>query len=196
MTTVAMIAGMIPVSLGFHGDASFRAPMAVAVIGGLLTSTCLTLVVVPAAFTLIDDIERWLGPKVGRRLLPADEPPPPAKPHPAADRTRSRLHGSSSVSATPAEPTARARRGGCGCLSHLPFPVLYALASFLALARATACFRIGSTWSARTSRRRFRISTRRGFGDRCSDYYRGFAQVLVELIKAAIAVARARFAAA
>jgi hydrophobe/amphiphile efflux-1 (HAE1) family protein len=68
MTTVAMIAGMIPVAIGFHGDASFRAPMAVAVMGGLVTSTLLTLVIVPAAFTLIDDVERWVGPRVSRLL--------------------------------------------------------------------------------------------------------------------------------
>ena len=73
MTTVAMIAGMLPVAIGFHGDASFRAPMAVAVIGGLITSTALTLIIVPAAFTLIDDIERWIGPRVSR-VLAAREP--------------------------------------------------------------------------------------------------------------------------
>jgi multidrug efflux pump subunit AcrB len=86
MTTVAMIAGMMPVALGLHGDSSFRAPMAVAVIGGLLTSTCLTLIVVPAAFTLIDDIERWIGPRVGRALAasPATvETTVPTKPHTA-----------------------------------------------------------------------------------------------------------------
>jgi multidrug efflux pump subunit AcrB len=87
MTTVAMVAGMIPVSIGIHGDASFRAPMAVAVMGGLITSTCLTLVCVPAAFSVIDDIERWLGPKVAR-ILSAKPPSPastpsPSKPHPA-----------------------------------------------------------------------------------------------------------------
>ena len=83
MTTVAMIAGMIPVVFGFHGDKSFRAPMAVAVIGGLLTSTALTLVIVPAAFTLIDDIERWLGPKVGRVLAASPSTVTATKPHPA-----------------------------------------------------------------------------------------------------------------
>ena len=86
MTTVAMVAGMLPSALGLHGDSSFRAPMAVAVIGGLLTSTCLTLIIVPAAFTLVDDIERWLGPKVGRALAarPATvETTAPSKPHPA-----------------------------------------------------------------------------------------------------------------
>jgi multidrug efflux pump subunit AcrB len=77
MTTVAMVAGMLPVALGLGGDKAFRAPMAVAVIGGLITSTALTLVIVPAAFTLIDDIERWLAPRVGRVLVPQ---PPPGEP--------------------------------------------------------------------------------------------------------------------
>jgi HAE1 family hydrophobic/amphiphilic exporter-1 len=72
MTTVAMVAGMLPVAL-IVGDA-FRAPMAIGVIGGLITSTGLTLIVIPAAFTVIDDIERWLGPRIGRALL-AQSPP-------------------------------------------------------------------------------------------------------------------------
>jgi hydrophobe/amphiphile efflux-1 (HAE1) family protein len=85
MTTVAMIAGMLPVAIGLHGDNSFRAPMAVAVIGGLLTSTLLTLVIVPAAFTVVDDIERWIGPKVSGALAARPpKPSAPAKPHPAA----------------------------------------------------------------------------------------------------------------
>jgi multidrug efflux pump subunit AcrB len=85
MTTVAMIAGMLPVAIGLHGDNSFRAPMAVAVIGGLLTSTLLTLVIVPAAFTVVDDIERWIGPKVtGALAARPPKPPAPVKPHPAA----------------------------------------------------------------------------------------------------------------
>ena len=80
MTTVAMIAGMMPVALGIGGDTAFRQPMAVAVIGGLITSTALTLVIVPAAFTIIDDIERWLAPKFGR-VLTAQPPPAGARPH-------------------------------------------------------------------------------------------------------------------
>ncbi len=83
MTTVAMIAGMLPVAIGLGGDTSFRQPMAVAVIGGLITSTALTLVIVPAAFTLVDDIERWLAPKFGR-VLTAQPPPPGAPPRPHA----------------------------------------------------------------------------------------------------------------
>jgi multidrug efflux pump subunit AcrB len=85
MTTVAMIAGMMPVVIGLHGDNSFRAPMAVAVIGGLLTSTLLTLVIVPAAFTVVDDIERWIGPKfAGALAARPPKPPAPVKPHTAA----------------------------------------------------------------------------------------------------------------
>jgi hydrophobic/amphiphilic exporter-1 (mainly G- bacteria), HAE1 family len=68
MTTVAMVAGMIPVAAGWGGDADFRSPMAIAVIGGLITSTLLTLVIVPAVFTLFDDIEHWVGPKAARLL--------------------------------------------------------------------------------------------------------------------------------
>lgn len=56
MTTLAMGAGMLPIALGFGADASFRAPMAIAVIGGLITSTLLSLVVIPAAYTVLDDL--------------------------------------------------------------------------------------------------------------------------------------------
>src|SRR5262249_45832404 len=83
MTTVAMIAGMLPVAIGFGGDNAFRGPMAIAVIGALLTSTGLTLVTVPAAFTLIDDIERWLGPKSGKVPTASLPEKAAAEPHPA-----------------------------------------------------------------------------------------------------------------
>jgi multidrug efflux pump subunit AcrB len=82
MTSVAMVAGMLPVALGWGGDSDFRAPMATAVIGGLATSTLLTLVVVPAVFTLFDDIERWLAPRAGK-LLAEHVPPGPAGEPPA-----------------------------------------------------------------------------------------------------------------
>lgn len=88
MTTVAMVAGMVPVVIGLHGDSSFRAPMAIAVIGGLITSTALTLVVVPAVFTLVDDIERWIGPKFSKVLTTdpqhPEEPVTPAPTRPTA----------------------------------------------------------------------------------------------------------------
>jgi multidrug efflux pump subunit AcrB len=61
MTTIAMGAGMLPLALGLSGDPSFRSPMAVAVIGGLITSTLLSLLVIPAVFTYVDDIEHWFG---------------------------------------------------------------------------------------------------------------------------------------
>ncbi|MBC7544854.1 MAG: efflux RND transporter permease subunit [Candidatus Sericytochromatia bacterium] len=60
MTTVAMIAGMVPIAMGLGVGTKPRAPMAVAVIGGLLTSTAFTLVVIPAVFTLLDDLQLWL----------------------------------------------------------------------------------------------------------------------------------------
>ena len=69
MTTVAMVAGMVPVAISIE---EFRVPMGVAVIGGLLTSTALTLLIVPAVFTLVDDVERWSGPRF-RRLLTSSE---------------------------------------------------------------------------------------------------------------------------
>lgn len=61
MTTVAMAAGMLPIAFGIGADAEFRAPMAIAVIGGLISSTALTLIYVPAVFTVMDDLERWLA---------------------------------------------------------------------------------------------------------------------------------------
>ncbi len=65
MTTLAMGAGLLPIAVGWGAaDASFRSPMAVAVIGGLMTSTVLRLLVIPAVFTVVDDFGRWV-----RRLL-------------------------------------------------------------------------------------------------------------------------------
>ncbi len=55
MTTIAMGAGMLPTALGWGGESSFRQPMAVVVIGGLLASTLLSLLVVPVIFTYVDD---------------------------------------------------------------------------------------------------------------------------------------------
>jgi multidrug efflux pump subunit AcrB len=68
MTTVAMVAGMVPVALSLSGDGSWRAPMGITVIGGLLLSTVLTLVIVPASFSLADDIEKWLTKRFGQFL--------------------------------------------------------------------------------------------------------------------------------
>ncbi|HEX6693921.1 MAG TPA: efflux RND transporter permease subunit [Longimicrobiales bacterium] len=60
MTTLAMIAGMAPIALAMGEGGGFRAPMARAVIGGLITSTMLTLLVVPVAYTYFDDIGSWM----------------------------------------------------------------------------------------------------------------------------------------
>ncbi|MCW3798161.1 efflux RND transporter permease subunit [Sphingomonas sp. BN140010] len=68
MTTVAMVAGMIPIALSLSGDGSWRAPMGVTVIGGLIMSTGLTLLLVPAYFSLAIDIEQWIGAKFGKGL--------------------------------------------------------------------------------------------------------------------------------
>ena len=70
MTSIAMIAGMVPVAMRLTVGSEGRAPMAVAVIGGIISSTFLTLVVVPAMYTLVDDFEAWLAPKVSRHLTP------------------------------------------------------------------------------------------------------------------------------
>ncbi|MCC6201663.1 MAG: efflux RND transporter permease subunit [Gammaproteobacteria bacterium] len=67
MTTVAMIAGLSPLAAGFGADASFRQPMAVTVIGGLVTSTALSLLVVPVAFSYLMGFERWLKRLFGRK---------------------------------------------------------------------------------------------------------------------------------
>ena len=87
MTSVAMIAGMLPVAIGIGDSSEFRAPMAVSVIGGITTSTFLTLVIVPAMFTVVDDIERWVSPKFGR-LLARERTPTGGAPKPAPEPAR------------------------------------------------------------------------------------------------------------
>ncbi|MBA3774628.1 MAG: efflux RND transporter permease subunit [Ramlibacter sp.] len=78
MTTIAMGAGMLPIAIGFGAaDPSFRSPMSVAVIGGLITSTVLSLLVVPVVFTYLDDLEHFIARTVRRlrRAPPKDEAP-------------------------------------------------------------------------------------------------------------------------
>jgi multidrug efflux pump subunit AcrB len=69
MTTVAMVAGMLPTALSLSGDAAWRAPMGTTVIGGLILSTLLTLVIVPAGFSLADGLEKRLGPWLRNKVL-------------------------------------------------------------------------------------------------------------------------------
>jgi multidrug efflux pump subunit AcrB len=66
MTTIAMVAGMVPVALSLSGDGSWRAPMGIVVIGGLILSTALTLVIVPAGFSIAVSVEEWLAPRMKR----------------------------------------------------------------------------------------------------------------------------------
>lgn len=72
MTTVAMVAGMIPTAISIGGDGGWRAPMGIVVIGGLSLSTLLTLLIVPAGFSLADGLEKRVGPWLGRRVLSYD----------------------------------------------------------------------------------------------------------------------------
>jgi multidrug efflux pump subunit AcrB len=77
MTTIAMGAGMLPIAIGLGAaDPSFRSPMSIAVIGGLITSTVLSLLVVPVVFTYMDDLEQWTRRAV-RRLRGRHGTPPP-----------------------------------------------------------------------------------------------------------------------
>lgn len=69
MTTVAMTAGMVPTALSIGGDGQWRAPMGTVVIGGLIVSTLLTLLIVPAGFSLADGLEKRMGPWLRDRLL-------------------------------------------------------------------------------------------------------------------------------
>jgi HAE1 family hydrophobic/amphiphilic exporter-1 len=73
MTTVAMIAGMMPIAAGLGADADFRSPMAIAVVGGLVTSTLLSLVVIPSVFTVFDDLQHWVVPRLKRILASEGE---------------------------------------------------------------------------------------------------------------------------
>jgi HAE1 family hydrophobic/amphiphilic exporter-1 len=84
MTTFALIAGMIPVALGGGEGAQFRAPLGIAVIGGTLTSTLLTLLVIPTVYEILDD---WRGSLLGRftRAMGSRKTPPLAEPQPAAE---------------------------------------------------------------------------------------------------------------
>ena len=68
MTTVAMVAGMLPVALALSGDGSWRAPMGIVVIGGLLMSTILTLLIVPATFSLAVGFENRIAPWLRRTI--------------------------------------------------------------------------------------------------------------------------------
>ena len=78
--------GMVPTAISLSGDAAWRAPMGITVIGGLLLSTLLTLIIVPAGFSLADGVEKRLGPWLRYRILtyrPGDAHGDTAEPYPA-----------------------------------------------------------------------------------------------------------------
>jgi HAE1 family hydrophobic/amphiphilic exporter-1 len=76
MTTVAMVMGMAPTALGLGQGSEWRQPMAIAVIGGLISSTLLSLILVPVVYEIIDDFERWLKPKLSRLVASSGEVTP------------------------------------------------------------------------------------------------------------------------
>jgi HAE1 family hydrophobic/amphiphilic exporter-1 len=78
MTTIALIAGMIPVALGRGEGADFRAPLGRAVIGGVITSTLLTLLVIPTVYEILDGFRSWMTAKVWRRVIRTHPRPEPA----------------------------------------------------------------------------------------------------------------------
>ncbi len=82
MTTIAMGAGMLPIAIGFGAaDPSFRSPMSIAVIGGLITSTLLSLLVVPVVFTYLDDLEHFIKRMAGKlRRKPEESSDPAVRP--------------------------------------------------------------------------------------------------------------------
>jgi multidrug efflux pump subunit AcrB len=79
MTTLAMAAGMLPSAYGVGDGGEFRSPMAVAVIGGLIVSTGLSLIFVPAFFLVMDDVSRLCARVFGRVRNPGDAAPAPAE---------------------------------------------------------------------------------------------------------------------
>jgi hydrophobe/amphiphile efflux-1 (HAE1) family protein len=86
MTTIAMVGGMLPSAIGLGSGGEFRSPMAIAVIGGLISSTLLSLVFVPAVFAVMDDISSVSWRLFSRLVGPSDEPSTAAPPAPLAAR--------------------------------------------------------------------------------------------------------------
>jgi len=84
MTTIAMIAGMLPIAFSLGEGTERLSPLAMAVVGGLVTSTLLTLLVIPVAYTVIDDVGSWLGKRLGGMLARREAPPQVASPGAAA----------------------------------------------------------------------------------------------------------------
>jgi HAE1 family hydrophobic/amphiphilic exporter-1 len=88
MTSLAMMAGMLPTALSIGQGSEFRQPMAIAVIGGLITSTILSLVLVPVVYEFVDDFERWILPRLSRLATPRSVPQPAVTPGVDAPRPK------------------------------------------------------------------------------------------------------------
>ena len=86
MTSIAMSAGMLPSALGVGEGGSFRAPMATAVIGGIIVSTVLSLIVVPSFYLIMDDVSYWLSKLFSRVLGPKEADPDAPAPEILAER--------------------------------------------------------------------------------------------------------------
>jgi HAE1 family hydrophobic/amphiphilic exporter-1 len=85
MTTFALVAGMIPIALGSGEGAGFRAPLGIAVVGGVITSTILTLLAIPTFYEILDEWRGWFASKVGMRApRTAEFPVVPGGPVPEA----------------------------------------------------------------------------------------------------------------
>ncbi|MGF1622064.1 MAG: efflux RND transporter permease subunit [Rhodomicrobiaceae bacterium] len=103
MTTIAMTGGMLPSALAMGAGGEFRAPMAIAVIGGLLLSTLLSLIFVPAVFVAMDDFSRLIWRFFSRFIGPVDEPEPDTRtPRMIEDRSPA-----TSKAGEPVEPVPR-----------------------------------------------------------------------------------------
>jgi HAE1 family hydrophobic/amphiphilic exporter-1 len=80
MTTLALIAGMVPVAIGYGEGADFRAPLGRAVIGGVIASTMLTLLVIPTVYEILDEWREWMFSKFRRVIQHAPAPHAPGMP--------------------------------------------------------------------------------------------------------------------
>jgi HAE1 family hydrophobic/amphiphilic exporter-1 len=83
MTTFALIAGMVPIAVGAGEGADFRAPLGRAVIGGVITSTILTLLVIPTFYEILTEWRDWLAARVFRRRVARHEDESAARPRPS-----------------------------------------------------------------------------------------------------------------
>ena len=101
MTTLAMVAGMLPSAMAYGEGGEFRAPMAIAVIGGLIVSTVLSLIFVPSFFTVMDDLGLLMQRMFSRFIGPADEPDEAAMPAAAPDSLSGQKAKPTAVRATP-----------------------------------------------------------------------------------------------